>query len=180
MGTIIFLLVMAFAATGILGEGNKNNPSGTQNQKENIEQVNQFQSYKDMIENKDFVLEADYLQDIYGHRVIVNNTINFVSIDSTTAVIQVGSNYRLGANGVGGVTAKGNITNWKLTEDKKNASFDVFATVMTPIGIYDLQFDISSSGYSTVHLTGLTHGQLTFEGQVVPYSQSRVYEGMSY
>ena len=133
-----------------------------------------------MIQNKDFVLEANYLRDHYGNSVLVSSTINFVSIDSTTAVIQIGSNWGLGQNGVGGITAKRNISNWKLKENEKNESFYASATVMTPIGIYDLHFNINASGYSTVRLTGLTRGQLTFEGQVVPYSQSRVYEGMSY
>lgn len=179
METIIFLILMSIATTGIFGQGDKNNASGTKKEKECIEEKNQYQSYKDMIENRDFVLEADYLQDRRGNRVFVSNTINFVAIDSTTAIIQVGSNYRIGPNGVGGVTAKGKITSWKLSENEKNKSFNLFTTVMTPIGIYDLQFSISSSGYSTALLTGLTMGELTFEGNVEPYSDSSVYEGSS-
>lgn len=179
MGTIIFLILMTLAATGIFGQGDKNNSSGTKNGKENIDEKNQYQSFKDMINNRDFVLEADYLRDRRGNRVFVSNTINFVAIDSTTAIIQVGSNSRIGPNGVGGVTAKGKITSWRLSEDPKNETFNLFTTVMTPIGIYDLQFSISSSGYSTVQLTGLSYGELIFEGSVEPFSESRVYEGSS-
>lgn len=170
---------MTIAATGIIGEADKNKSSGTGNEKEYVEEKNQYQSYKDMIENRDFVLEADYLQDRHGNRAFVSNTINFVAVDSTTAIIQVGSNYRIGPNGVGGVTAKGKITSWKLSENEKDETFTLFTTVLTPIGIYDLQFFIGSSGNSTVRLTGLTLGELTFEGDVVPYSQSSVYEGQS-
>ena len=179
MGTIVFLILITLAATGIFGQGNINNSSGTKNEKEIVDEKNQYQSFKDMIENRDFVLEADYLRDGRGNRVFVSNTINFVAIDSTTVIIQVGSNSRIGPNGVGGVTAKGNITSWKLTEDPKNESFNLFATVMKPIGIYDLQFSISASGYSTALLTGLTMGELTFEGNVEPYTDSSVYEGSS-
>lgn len=179
MGAIIFLILMTLAATGIFGQGDKNNSSDIKNSKENIDDKNQYQSFKDMIENRDFVLEADYLRDRHGNRFFVSNTINFVAIDSTTAIIQVGSNSRIGPNGVGGVTAKGKITSWKLTEDLKNESFNLYATVMTSIGIYDLQFSINTSGYSTALLTGLTMGELTFEGSVEPYSDSSVYEGTS-
>jgi len=139
----------------------------------------QYLLNKNMLENRDFVLEANYLQDRYGHRHIVNSMINFVAVDSLTAIIQVGSDFRNGPNGVGGITAKGKITNWKLTENKKQKTFSLYINVMTPIGIYDLFFSIDSWGNSTAMLSGMSAGQLTFEGEVEPYSNSRVYEGHS-
>ena len=39
-----------------------------------------------MLDNKDFVLESDFLQDRYGNRILVNSTINFVAVDSTDAI----------------------------------------------------------------------------------------------
>ena len=132
-----------------------------------------------MLENRDFVLEANYLQDRFGNRRMVNSVINFVAVDSATAIIQVGSDYRNGPNGVGGVTAKGKITKWQLTEDKKSISFYLTINVLTSIGIYDLHFSIGLWGSSTVRLSGLSAGQLTFEGNLVPYSESSVYEGRS-
>ena len=109
----------------------------------------------------------------------VSNGINFVSVDSTEAIIQVGSNYRIGANGVGGVTAKGKITSWKFTEYKKKNYFGLRINVLTPIGIYDLYFSISPSGQATAQLTGLTAGRLTFDGNIVPWENLTVYEGHS-
>jgi len=139
----------------------------------------QYQLNKYMLDNRDLVLEANYLQDRRGNRRIVNSTINFVAIDSTTAIIQVGSDYRNGPNGVGGVTAKGKITRWVVTENKKQRSFNLSINVMTSIGFYDLFFSIGLWGNSTAILTGMSAGQLTFEGDVEPYSASRVYEGRS-
>lgn len=138
-----------------------------------------FQMVKDMIQNRSFVLEADFLQDKYGRRISVSNGINFVSVDSTEAIIQVGSNYGLGPNGVGGVTAKGMITDWELTEHKKSNSFVLRINVMTSIGIYDLHFSISQSGQTTAKLTGLRSGSLTFDGDLVPWENSSIYEGRS-
>ncbi len=137
-----------------------------------------YQLTKQMLENKNFVLESDFLQDRYGNRVFVNSTINFVAVDSAEAVIQIGSNYRMGYNGVGGITAKGRITNWELKEDKRH-NFTLSMNVMTSIGMYDLHFSISSSGRATARLTGLRPGQLTFDGDLVPIEESRVYEGRS-
>jgi hypothetical protein len=143
------------------------------------EMEKQFEINKLMLENRDFVLQADYLQDRWGDRVYVNSMINYLAVDSKTAVIQTGSDYRLGRNGVGGITAKGRISNWKLSENKKQKTFNLSFTVTTNIGVYDLQFMIGPSDYSTARLTGIRAGQLTFAGDLVPYSESSVFEGQS-
>ncbi len=178
MKRIIFMLVLAMSAGALFAQSVPGFPM-TKKEKRKAEQEKQYQLNKEMLENRDFVLEADYLQNKYGHRFLVNSNINFVAVDSTTAIIQIGSDYRVGANGVGGVTAKGKITRWVLKENTKQKTFYLSINVMTPIGIYDLHFSIDSSGRATAMLSGLSPGELTFEGNMVPYSESAVYEGMS-
>lgn len=138
-----------------------------------------FKATQHLLENKQFVLEADFLQDRYGNRAFVSSTINFVAVDSMEAVIQIGSNYRIGPNGVGGVTAKGRITKWELEPDYKRKTFALEMNVMTSIGIYDLRFTIGPSGNAKALLTGLRAGNLTFDGTVVSMEESRVFEGHS-
>jgi len=180
MKVIIIILLLAVATTGLIAQ-NVTIPStvATKEKRESAEDI-QYQLNKTMLENRDFVLEADYLQDHRGNRQFVNHMINFVQVDSTTAIIQIGSDFRVGPNGVGGVTAKGEITNWKLTEDKKTKSFSLYINVMTSIGVYDLFFRINPFGDSTALLTGLRYGQLTFEGELQPYSDSSIFQGQSY
>lgn len=179
MNKIIILILLVISSNGIWAQGEKNPASMTRKEKKELELDNEYRINKSMLENRDFVLEANYLQDRFGNRRMVNSVINFVAVDSATAIIQVGSDYRNGPNGVGGVTAKGMITKWQLTEDKKSRSFYLTINVLTSIGIYDLHFSIGLWGNSTVRLSGLSAGQLTFEGNLVPYSESRVYEGRS-
>lgn len=179
MKRIIIILILAFSSNVILAQTGDENPTATRKEKRNAEIEEQFQQNKSMLENRDFVLEADRLLDRYGNIVIVNSTINFIAVDSATAIIQIGSNYRLGPNGVGGVTAKGRITKWKLTENEKQKSFYLSINVMTTIGIYDLNFMIGPSNTASASLTGLRAGQLTFEGRLIPYTESTVYEGQS-
>ena len=78
-----------------------------------------------------------------------------------------------------GVTAKGLISGWKLTDNQKRKTFNLSFTVLTNIGVYDLLFYIGSPEYATARLTGLSAGQLTFEGKLVPYTESSVFEGQS-
>ena len=172
--TVLFILFLAFQTGSVFARGDKSDVK----QNDTLVFENQYQLNKYLIENKQFVLKADYLQS-WGYRRYVNSTINFVKVDSTTAVIQIGSDYRLGTNGGGGVTAKGQINRWKVRENPKSESFTIDISVMTPIGIYFLMFNIYSTGHSTALLTGLSAGQLTFEGDIVPISESNVFDGTS-
>jgi len=174
---IIFLAFVIFVNM-IYAQVNDNN-SLSRKEKREAKTEKEYQLIKELLQNKSFVLEANTLQDKRGRRIIVSKELNFVSVDSTEAVIQIGSNYRVGPNGVGGVTAKGRITNWEVKENQKSNRFDVRMNVMSQIGIYDVYFSVSSSGKAMAHLTGLTSGHLVFDGDIVPCSESSVYEGSS-
>ncbi len=136
-----------------------------------------FNQTKMMLENKDFVLEADYLANQIGDRIPVSSTINFVSVDSANAVLQIGRNTGIGYNGVGGVTAQGNITRYKLNIDQKRKSFYLSFSVMTAIGSYDINMSVSADAYANATLTGIQSGQLIYTGYLVPLEKSRVYKG---
>ena len=64
------------------------------------ESYTNFQMLDTLLMNKEFVLEADFLEDQYGNRVNVTPVLNFIRVDSAKAVIQTGSNIYLGYNGV--------------------------------------------------------------------------------
>jgi len=179
MKKIIIFLIFAISSNMVFAQGTELSPSASKKVKRILEEEKQYQKNKEMLENRDFVLQADYLQDKWGNRVFVNTMINFVAVDSTIAVIQIGSDYRKGPNGVGGITAKGHISGWKLGENQKSKTFNLSFTVTTNIGVYDLLFLIGPSETSTARLEGYTGGQLTFEGKLVPYSESSSFEGQS-
>jgi hypothetical protein len=136
---------------------------------------------KTLLRKRDFVLEADYLQNSFGRRHFVNSTLNFIAVDGTKAIIQTGRNTGMGYNTVGGVTAKGLISVWKLTENKEKKIFHLSFEVTTNIGIYDLQFMIApTNDFTTAMLTGLKPRQLTFIGNnLVPYDKSSIFEGQT-
>jgi len=179
MKKLILLLMVVISATISFAGGQHDQSPMTKKEQRKAEAEKAYQLTKQMLENKDFVLESDFLQDKYGNRNVVSPMINFVAVDSSVAVIQIGSNRGLGYNGVGGITAKGTITDWKLKEDEKRNSFTLSMNVMTNLGMYDLHFNIGSSGNATARLTGLRPGQLTFDGDLVPIEESSVYEGRS-
>jgi hypothetical protein len=150
-----------------------------QEQKEAIRNIKyiDFQVLDTILENKSFVLEADYLENQYGNRRPVLSDVNFIRVDSSDAVLQTGSGIYMGSNGVGGVTAEGNIKGLKIVKNFKNLSFNLSFTVVSNIGIYDVYMTINSDRIARATITGLTRGTLIYDGRIETINNSRVYKG---
>jgi hypothetical protein len=138
-----------------------------------------FSALDTVLKARTFVLEADFLINTYGERVHVPSTINFIRVDSTKAVLQTGSDFRFGYNGVGGVTAEGSIGAWKLNKNFKNLSYTLQFNVTTQIGTYDVIMTISSDNHCLATITGLSAGRLTYDGYLVAPYNSRVFKGQN-
>lgn len=141
------------------------------------ELAKKYERMEQILENRDYVLEAQYLSDRYGNRVPVSSTINFIKVDSTEGIIQVGNHSGIGYNGVGGVTADGNITNYELKTNEKRKTFFIQMTVMTSIGTYDVHMSVGADGYATATLSGMRGGKLDYSGYIVPLQLTRTFEG---
>lgn len=132
-----------------------------------------------MVEHQRFVLEADRLRDKTGQIVNVSSMINFVAVDSTAGVIQIGSNAYVGLNGVGGITLEGNVGNYKFTFIEKSRSYNISFTLRTSVGSYDVRMNTYSDGRADANVSSNWPGQLNYEGVLVPMINSRVYKGTS-
>jgi hypothetical protein len=130
-----------------------------------------------LLNAKSFVLEADYLIDRYGYRVPVISNVNFVRVSESKGVLQTGSGTTIGYNGVGGVTAEGNVNGWKIFKDFKHLSYSLQFNLVTNIGIYDISMNVSSDNHATATITGLGPGRLSWEGHLETPGNSRVYKG---
>lgn len=128
-----------------------------------------------------FVLEAEFVGNQTGQRIPVNSNINFIAVDSTKATLQLGTPHGVGYNGVGGITVDGRITKYDLQviQGKRSKSYNLMIFISTSIGMYDLTFNISETGYADATVKGNTMGQLRYSGKIVPISMSRVYKGTS-
>lgn len=126
-----------------------------------------------------FVLEADYLRNKYGDQTSVMSNINFIRVQQETGVLQTGSSFSFGTNGVGGVTAEGEIGQWIINKNPKNLSYTVRFSLMTNIGHYDVVMNVSANTRATATITGLGPGNLIWDGHLVPLGTSRVFKGMN-
>ncbi|QGY47466.1 DUF4251 domain-containing protein [Maribellus comscasis] len=179
MKKYVLIVFLAVFSNLVFAQVETDAPTMTKKEKRKAKTEQQYKKTKKLLENKNFVLESDFLRSRRGVSYPVSSNLNFVKVDSSIAIIQIGSPWGYGPNGVGGVTAKGKITKWVLKEDKKRNAFYLSMNVMTPIGIYDVNMTIGPSGGTLARLTGLRSGQLTFDGDLVTVENSRVYEGRS-
>lgn len=131
----------------------------------------------ELLDSMKFVLEADYLDNQRGTRVIVPNTLNFIMVDSTNAVLQIGRNTGIGRNGVGGTTAEGIISKYQVTKNEKRKTYDVRMNVNTNIGNYDVFMMVAADGSARATLSGLYPGKLVWDGDIVSLEETITYQG---
>lgn len=133
-----------------------------------------------MIRLQRFVLEADYLSNKYGNKIPVSPTINFIMVDSLNAIMQIGSAYSIGYNGVGGETLDGRITKYEYgLVGKKKDSYSISMNFMSSLGNYDIHIMVNPEGSADATIRGNWSGQLNYYGKLVPLGESKVYKGMS-
>lgn len=141
---------------------------------------NQYKITDSLLEERKFVLEAQFLKTSRGERFPVISTLNFIFVDSLSGVIQVGSVQRVGYNGVGGVTVQGRISNWKLEKDEKQKNFYLIFSIQGNIDIYDVNMNIDYAGYAYATLNGINSGKLTFEGNLVSKEETVIFKGQTW
>jgi len=139
--------------------------------------VSSFNILDSLLNAKSFVLEANILQNKYGERINVVPTLNFIKVDESNGVLQTGSNFSMGYNDVGGVTAEGSLGGWRIYKNEKKLSHILQFSLLTNIGIYDISMTVSANNYAVATIRGLGPGELTWEGHLVAINNSRVFKG---
>ena len=133
------------------------------------------------VKNQDFVLEADQVTFKNGNTVFVNSSTTFVSVKGNRAVVQISpSNFSAGPNGVGGVTVDGTVSGMQRMIDRKGnttVSFNVMGIgINAQIEIYMTQ---GTNRASATIYPNFNSNTVWIEGEIVPYANSDVFEGMS-
>lgn len=133
-----------------------------------------------MVEQQQFVLEADQLRDKRGTTINVSSMINFIACDSVNGVIQIGSNSYVGMNGVGGITIEGPIANYEYELNEKNGTYSVSYNIRSSTGNYDVRMSIFGEGRADATVSSNWPGRVSYSGYLVRPVTSKVYKGMSF
>ncbi|MBN1145013.1 MAG: DUF4251 domain-containing protein [Bacteroidales bacterium] len=151
-------------------------------EKQKAEKVETARLVDKMIQQKKFVLEADYISTQTGRRVIVNGQLNFIRVDSSRIIIQIAPNtVMFGSNGLGGITADGLINKWELKRFGKNQQlYSINLSVyFTRAGYYDIVLTVNPNGSTQAVLSGPDAAKIMFYGRLIDIRKSKVFKGNS-
>jgi hypothetical protein len=185
MKTIKFNMVRLILLIGLFGisfQGKSQDVKLSRQEKKELrkaEMLANFNILDSLLNEKSFVLEADYLQNTYGPMIPVVSMLNFIRVDRTKGVLQTGSDFRLGYNGVGGVTAEGSIGGWKINKNFKSLSYTLSFNLLTNIGNFDIFMTVTADNYASATITGSGPGRLTWKGHLETIDNSRVFKGQN-
>lgn len=188
MRSLILSMVLILASGSIFSQSNESLSKKEmrkllrEDRKEEAARIKEEQAIhaKQMMQNNAFVLEADMLFNRYGQSMQVQHNLNFILVDSTYGVIQVGSPQYIGQNGVGGVTIEGHVSNYEKNKNEKKGSYQINYVLQSPVGTYYVNMNVLSTGWAEADVRGNFSGNIRYSGKLVHPSKSRVYQGTSY
>lgn len=129
-----------------------------------------------------FVMQATRILFKRGQTASVSSNTNFISSHAGEALVQVVFNsVARGANGIGGITVKGNVTDISVRQDKRGYSY--YSMQVQGVGLsarVDLTLFPNGNRANAVITPNFNSNRITLEGVLVPYEMASVYQGRSY
>jgi hypothetical protein len=183
MKTFLSLMVALLLAGSLFAQDNvqaDNNDKKSKKEQKKALLEQQYQKNIALIESMKFVLEADFLASNSGLQQSVSNVLNYILVDSSLSILQVGQNYGMGANGVGGFTAKGTISKWKVDRNDKKKILSIRYTVSAAAIVYNVLLYLPTNGNANGTISGYSlANKVNYVGKLVPLENSVVFEGRS-
>ncbi|MBN2614321.1 MAG: DUF4251 domain-containing protein [Bacteroidales bacterium] len=136
--------------------------------------------YMELLKKKYFVFQADYVITPRGTSFVVSPDINFFSVVGNKVIIQFGLDGVIGPNGVGGITARGTIMNYKLVPGKKNNMYISTDVSLVGPGLPPhITMNVADDGTGQLTIQ-LNNGRIiTLYGQVVSPKKASIFVGQS-
>jgi hypothetical protein len=181
MKAVISILVWIFFSSVISFSQDKPLTKEEKEAMKEIERKAKADQISDLLNRKSFVIEADYLSGRSGSKMPVPSSINFILVDTTYAVFQIGSNIGSpGPNGVGGSTIEGKITKYTVKEKtgKKSTSFFLSIYLLSSFGSFDIFINAFDNGDAEATLGDNRGNKINYYGRLLSKEESRIYKGM--
>ncbi|WP_430810273.1 MULTISPECIES: DUF4251 domain-containing protein [unclassified Carboxylicivirga] len=130
------------------------------------------------IDEQQWVLEANVLQNKRGASVNVNSNLNFIAVEGDEAFVQLGSSTGMGQNGVGGVSVRGRVSKYEVKKNDKKGTYFITVYITSALGSFDIRLDSNASGQiANASVQGNTSRRVQYRGILLPVSMSNVYKG---
>lgn len=142
----------------------------------------EYNQAKGALEARDFVLEANQLVFKRGQTSYVNPNTNFIALKDGRASIQIAPNNAVaGPNGLGGITVEGNASSIKYNVDSKgNITFSMMVNGRGVSAQVELSIPYGSAVCSADVIPNFNSQRMSFNGTLLPTSESNVFKGLSW
>ena len=180
---IKFFIICLMLITGITGANSvyaqsKKETKKAKKEAKKVMLTANFYAQDTLINIREFVLEANYLQGRRGELVSVSSNINFVKVLGDKGTLQTGSNNAIGFNALGGVTAEGNISNYKVTQNTKSLTHRItFDLISSGLGVYNIVINVMANNTASATITSTDSTHLTWKGELVALFNTNVFKG---
>jgi hypothetical protein len=182
MGLIAFLLISSIGYVNAQSAQEKKEDRKLQRAEKRIQRETEARAVYDnaskLVEERNFVLEATTVRGKYGSTVNVGPN-NFIMVNGDDFVLQTAFVGGVGFNGLGGITARGKVTSYEVSQNESNNMTTVLAQVSTTsIGQGTLTIQVGLSGIVSATFVNNWGGRIQFNGPIESVEESHVYEGM--
>lgn len=127
-----------------------------------------------------WVLEANNVNFSNGITRFVSPSTNYISYDDDEGTIQTAfSNFTYSPNGLGGVTVQGTISGQRMSTDRDGNvyySFNIQGSTIS--AIVSLTLTAGTNQASATITPNFAGNTMTFDGYLIPYDQSSIFQGM--
>ena len=127
-----------------------------------------------------WVLETNNVNFANGITRFVSSSTNYIGCDDGDGTIQTAfTNFTYSPNGLGGVTLQGDIFNVHMSMDKDGNAFYNFSIQGNSISAtVNLTLTSGTNQASAIVYPNFGGQSITFDGYLLPYEQSTVFQGM--
>lgn len=137
--------------------------------------------YMEMLKNKDFVFQADYVITPRGTTYTLSPDINFLAVVGNRMIVQFGLDGYPGPNGAGGITVKGHPKGYTFTPGKKKNNMSVTSNMILigPGQPPHIGLTVSDDGTGQLQVQ-LGYGRtLILHGQLITPKKAKIFVGQS-
>ena len=182
MKYLIIIVITLFYASSAIGQnsGEKTKRQRSKALKKELklqEELLQAKLIHSLVEQHRFVLKATTIREHRGSSVTVNPDLNFIAVDSLHGIVQFASENSINRNGVGGTTDEGSVQNYQYKLNERNGTYMIDFFLHAHNRSYDVQISAHSNGKAQATVTSNKFGKISYSGNLVSPSSSRVWEG---
>lgn len=176
------LAMLIFVTGAWTQEGAKTDKEEQESERKKAEESQRASNYEailELLEDRNFVIEAYQFRDRYGQMVQVNTTTNFIAVRDSVATVQIvfpGS--VSGYNGLGGITLDGRLTSLEINEKDPGKGVRFHMRVFgSGFASADMFVDVGTDGRAILRYNGLQGSRFTLQGYFQSWAGSGLFKG---